>query len=328
MRNFIKINKMEQKVSVIIPIYKVEKYLIQCVESVINQTYKNIEIILVDDGSPDNCGKICDKYAKSDDRIIVIHQENKGLSCARNAGIEIATGTYIAFLDSDDHLNLSMIEIMLKYILNHNLEVLEIEPKHSNLKSNNVFDNTFTIEDPVTASKRILTGAKFAVWRRMYKRTLIEDMRFIPRIISEDVFYTMDLLKRITRYGHLNSAFYNYNLDSISIIRSKYSSEKITVAIRATEYITQNVIEHPELKKIVSNYITHYFTDHFFLLSRNTSIDPDKNFRKKIKKNIKKNISYRNANFRTMLVILMPYKIMELISSSYKSIILSKGQQN
>ena len=99
-------------ISVIIPVYKVEKYLSKCVESIINQTYKNLEIILVNDGSPDNCGEICDEYAKKDSRIKVIHKENGGLSDARNAGIEIASGQYIAFVDSDDYIASNMYERM------------------------------------------------------------------------------------------------------------------------------------------------------------------------------------------------------------------------
>lgn len=98
--------------SVIIPVYKVEKYLRQCVDSVINQTYKNLEIILVDDGSPDNCGKICDEYAEKDKRVKVIHQLNKGLSGARNTGTEQASGEYIAFVDSDDWLDVHMLSLI------------------------------------------------------------------------------------------------------------------------------------------------------------------------------------------------------------------------
>ena len=93
---------MEPLISVIVPIYKVEEYLNRCVESLVNQTYKNLEIILVDDGSPDNCPEMCDRWAKQDKRIRVIHKKNGGLSDARNAGMRIATGEYIAFVDSDD----------------------------------------------------------------------------------------------------------------------------------------------------------------------------------------------------------------------------------
>ena len=107
---------MHRKISVIIPVYKVEKYLKRCVESVVNQTYKNIEIILVNDGSPDKCGEICDKYARIDSRIKVIHKENGGLSSARNAGLDIASGDYIMFVDSDDWISEVSLEKLYDYI--------------------------------------------------------------------------------------------------------------------------------------------------------------------------------------------------------------------
>ena len=97
---------MNSLISVIVPIYNVEKYLDKCVDSIINQTYKNLEIILVDDGSPDNCPQMCDDYAKKDSRIRVVHKENGGLSDARNAGMKVATGEYVSFIDSDDYISL------------------------------------------------------------------------------------------------------------------------------------------------------------------------------------------------------------------------------
>lgn len=105
--------KQEDLISVIVPVYKVEKYLHRCVDSIINQTYKNLEIILVDDGSPDNCPKICDEYAQKDQRIKVIHKKNAGISEARNAGLEIAQGEFVAFVDSDDYIDSTMYEKML-----------------------------------------------------------------------------------------------------------------------------------------------------------------------------------------------------------------------
>lgn len=103
-------------ISVIVPIYNVESYLNRCVESIVNQTYQNLEIILVDDGSPDNCPQICDDWARKDSRIKVIHKENGGLSDARNAGMNIATGEYISFIDSDDYVALDFCETMLLVI--------------------------------------------------------------------------------------------------------------------------------------------------------------------------------------------------------------------
>ena len=104
---------MNPLISVIVPVYKVEKYLNKCVQSIVNQTYKNLEIILVDDGSPDNCPEMCDEWAKKDSRIKVIHQENAGLAEARNSGISVATGEFFMFIDSDDYAEPDMIELLL-----------------------------------------------------------------------------------------------------------------------------------------------------------------------------------------------------------------------
>ena len=112
---------MERKglLSVIVPVYKVEPYLRRCIDSIRNQTYKNLQIVLVDDGSPDGCGAICDEYTKLDDRIIAVHQENEGLSGARNNGLLFAEGEYIAFVDSDDWLHPQMYEILIHLIEAH-----------------------------------------------------------------------------------------------------------------------------------------------------------------------------------------------------------------
>ena len=118
--------KMLEKslVSIIVPVYKVEKYLSRCIESIINQTYKNIEIILVDDGSPDDCPNICDEYAKADQRIIVVHKENEGLSSARNCGLNLATGDFIMFVDSDDTIDERMCEILISQVAQNKCDIV------------------------------------------------------------------------------------------------------------------------------------------------------------------------------------------------------------
>lgn len=113
----------EKLLSVIVPVYKVEPYLHRCVDSIRNQTYKNLQIILVDDGSPDNCGKICDEYAELDARIIVVHQENRGLSGARNTGLRYAKGEYVAFVDSDDWIAPTMYETLVRMIERNDLDM-------------------------------------------------------------------------------------------------------------------------------------------------------------------------------------------------------------
>ena len=102
------------KISVIVPVYKAEKFLATCIESILNQTYGNLEIILVDDGSPDSCGKICEKYALSDSRVKVVHQKNAGVAAARNVGLDLAEGDYVTFVDSDDYIQPQMYEKLIR----------------------------------------------------------------------------------------------------------------------------------------------------------------------------------------------------------------------
>lgn len=311
---------MESKISVIVPVYKVESYLHRCVNSIINQTHKNLEIILINDGSPDNSGKICDELAAKDNRIIVIHKKNEGSSCARNAGLDIATGNYISFVDSDDYINELMLECMLSGILKHNLDVVEISLKDESNRIFN-FETDFVIEDKISAMTRVIKNTAFSVWRRLYKASVIQDLRFIPKIIHQDVFYTLDVLNKIDQIGYIkNHKFYYYNTSNESIIRSKYSLEKIKIGIKATEYIVNNTPQVPNLQETVTNYVTYYYTDHFFKLSRNTSVDPDKVFRKKLRNTIFKNLNSKNINIRSLLVVMLPIKVMEFVTKSITAI--------
>ena len=132
---------MNQKISIIVPVYKVEKYLNECIESIINQTYKNLEIILVDDGSPDNCPMICDKYALDDLRIKVIHKKNAGLMAAWISGLELATGEYIGFVDSDDFIELDMYEVMIKSLVENDADLIQCNMwRNDGIKKNEVLD--------------------------------------------------------------------------------------------------------------------------------------------------------------------------------------------
>ena len=140
---------MEDLISIIIPVYKVEKYIYKCIDSVLNQTYKNLEIILVDDGSPDKCPEICEEYAKKDNRIKIIHKKNGGLSDARNAGLKVATGKYIGFVDSDDYIEKDMYQVLYNNIIKTNSDISIVnlkEVKENEIIENNVKDEQNTIE--------------------------------------------------------------------------------------------------------------------------------------------------------------------------------------
>ncbi len=194
---------MEPLISVIIPIYNVEKYLKKCIDSVISQTYKNLEIILVDDGSPDNCGIICDEYAQKDDRIIVIHKKDGGLSDARNAGIEICKGEYISFIDSDDFVSPYFIEMLYRGVHDYNCEIATVE---HGVRFMDVEDEAvvFTTEKSQCSYEEIKPREAIrlmmyqrlpngAPWR-LYKREIWNELRFPVGWLYEDAaIYIMHL---------------------------------------------------------------------------------------------------------------------------------------
>ncbi|WP_340155442.1 glycosyltransferase [uncultured Winogradskyella sp.] len=309
---------MTNLISVIVPVYNAEQYLERCINSIANQTYRNLEIILINDGSSDSSKTICKSFATNDTRITVVNQQNGGSSIARNTGLEIAKGDFISFIDSDDYIEPIMLEKMLNLLLENNLEVVEIE--RNSAENNVVFDDSFKIENSITATKRIINTTSFQVWKRLYKRSIVENMRFIPNIIHQDVFFTIDVINKVNSIGFLNSPLYQYNRESIGIIRSNYSEMKRDIAIRATEYIKSNIADDIELNKVVNNYIVGYYTDHYFLLSRNTNFDQNGNYRKKLRTSILKSLNVSNVSLRSFMVIVLPRKVIEFISVSYKAV--------
>lgn len=217
-------------ISVIVPVYNVEKYLNRCVDSIINQTYRDLEIILVDDGSPDNCGKICDEYAALDPRIKVIHKENGGLSDARNAGLDKATGEYIAFVDSDDWVEPETYNMMISAIqksqsdiaiFGHRIAYEGMSPK-TPCYCNDVILDVESLWD------EIFGNLNNAAWNKLYKAKLIGEIRFPMGIIhGEDLIFNLNYLKKC-KTGVINrSQMYNYFSRADSITKSGFSKKKI-----------------------------------------------------------------------------------------------------
>lgn len=203
-------------ISVIIPVYKVEKYLSKCVESIINQTYKNLEIILVNDGSPDNCGEICDEYAKKDSRIKVIHKENGGLSDARNAGIEIASGQYIAFVDSDDYIASNMYERMYETILKDNSSMVvcgcicvrEKGSVHQTVQRNNYKEGIYSSNEYLSLLYDDWTYV--VAWNKLYKKSLFSSIRYPKGKIHEDEFAIHKIVFECEKISCIRDELYYY----------------------------------------------------------------------------------------------------------------------
>lgn len=228
----------EKKISIIVPIYKVEKYLKRCVNSLINQTYKNIEIILVDDGSPDECPAICDEYANRDDRVTVIHKKNGGLSDARNAGLRIATGEYVMYVDSDDYIEEDSCERLTESITD-DVDVVvgvckEINPsgitfqQHTNLEENKIYE----------AKEYVLLSIEknewFApAWLNLYRRTFLIEHNLYYKVgyYFEDIEMLPRLFLANPRVRYVNYSFYNYIIRENSIMTSPITQDKIDMTI-------------------------------------------------------------------------------------------------
>lgn len=230
---------MEQKVSVIVPIYKVEPYLKRAVASILHQTYHNLEIILVDDGSPDQCGRICDDYAKEDNRITVIHKENGGLSDARNAGLDAAHGEYIVFVDSDDFIAEDYVETLMQCLKKYDADVAmcsyavtaSVELDESIFKASRdemveVCDRRELLNNLYDANHKDATY--FIVsWNKIYKASLWQDVRFPKGRIHEDEATTYKIYDRAQKGVYLHRPLYGYFTAPSSITRDRFNIKRL-----------------------------------------------------------------------------------------------------
>lgn len=219
---------MVPAVSIIVPVYKVEPYLRKCIDSICNQTLREIEIILVDDGSPDNCGKICDAYAAQDDRIRVIHKENGGLSSARNAGMAIAKADIFGFVDSDDWIEPDMFALLYHNLLKENADISVCgRYVHKNKKIKIQGNAAYSVHSSSEAIRNIfqLPGAGVAVWNKLYRRHLFSDIRFPEGRIYEDIFIMPRLMDLANRIVFDMQPKYHYLIRSGSITHRPYGPE-------------------------------------------------------------------------------------------------------
>ena len=214
---------MHDLISVIIPVYKVEKYLCRCVDSVLEQTYTNMEIILVDDGSPDNCPVMCDEYARQDSRVKVIHQENAGLSGARNAGIDMAQGQWLAFVDSDDYLAADFLERLYQACVDtgSSLSVCRWEyVRGETIPEHGTGETRVYTGREMLANLYVPDGAYFVVaWNKLYRKELFEDIRYPLGRIHEDEATTYRIYDKVKKAAYVDRSLYGYFVTPVSITR-------------------------------------------------------------------------------------------------------------
>ena len=282
-----------KKISIIVPVYNVEKYVEKCIQSLINQSYKNIEIILVDDGSNDRSNKIIDEYAKVDSRILTIHQKNKGVSAARNAGLKVATGEYVGFVDPDDYVDYQMYETMLKKI-ELNMRDLAV-CGFSKVTELSDKEEIFEIKDELLSPKKCVEdlfdfrggyAIKPSVWNKLFRRDKIGDLKFDENIgISEDLKFVVQYILKCNSIVYVKQAFYKNLQRDGSITRSKGKAAQIIKTVEIDNFVYDEIKKiYPDLREVVLDWIVQDNRGWYGLVKQE-----DAEIAKKMKKMIMRN---------------------------------------
>lgn len=299
---------MNPKVSVIVPVYNVEDYLERCLDSIINQTYRNLEIILVNDGSTDNCGAICEEYAKKDNRIIVIHKENGGQSTARNTGMDICTGEYIAFVDSDDYIHPETYNSCVYVMQKEDVDFVEFEFKK--VYENDPFDDVTDYSYEIHNVKEVIEGRirwkkhYCLAWNKLFKKIFIINLRFPKGLLHEDSMLFNIYVFQINKVGYIPLKFYYYFQREGSTMNSIFKIENTTSLKNRVEFYKLLKTTHNDLSQLQLKVINK----HFHLDINRASFN-------------KNDIDYK-IRFKLISILLSVYK--DLINSD----ILDRNQKN
>lgn len=266
----------EIKVSIILPIYNVEKYLDRCMDSLLNQTLKDIEIIMVDDGSPDNCPQMCDEYAKKDERVKVIHKKNGGLGYARNSGLEIATGEYVAFVDSDDYVELDAYEKMYTSVKQYESDAVftgfkielvpgvwdnvEVEGQKLVLSKEKTFEYALDMIANLPIKKKEREHY-MSVWHSLYKKSIIDvhNLKFVSErdYGCEDLPFQIDFLSKSNSMVILPFVSYYYCLNDTSLTAT-FSQDKFERYVRLRTLLINKLGNDVDVMLRINRFIIGY----------------------------------------------------------------------
>lgn len=244
-----------EKVSIIVPIYNVQEYLNECIDSLIKQTYKNIEIILVDDGSIDCSLEICEKYKKKDKRVNVYHKKNGGISSARNLGLDVSDGEYVFFVDGDDYIEPSTIDILMKLVKCYKADIAIILKKNSQY-----LDEKIVISDGIEMLIHILKISCFEVWGKIFKRDLFSEVRFPEGKLFEDMYVIPIIFYKAKNSVLYHGGYYSYRIRENSITH-RYQKKAPSDICDYVEYVINHIkkikISHRNRLELNSWYLRH-----------------------------------------------------------------------
>lgn len=265
-------NKMSSLVSIIVPVYNVEEYLNACIESILRQTYKNYELILVDDGSTDRSGEICDLLAKTDDRLLVFHKRNGGLSDARNFGMKYAQGDYIAFIDSDDTISPNCVEILLSTALKSSADIVQCQATLQEENLDTGSNQTYCYNHD-TGLRQLLTLGRIHVnaWGKLYKKSLLDHIEFPYGRINEDSCTTYKIVYLSKKIICIDRSLYWHRMREGSIMHTAFSArnlEILTIGNEIREFLSN---QEPFYRNEINyfEYRTAFGVLNFLLSSEN-----------------------------------------------------------
>lgn len=248
----IKVNFMSESaiplISIIVPVFNISKYLERCVDSIINQSYPNIEIILVDDGSTDNSGQICDIFSRKDQRVRVIHKVNGGLSSARNAGLSVMQGEYVGFVDGDDFIDKYMYETLVKAILDNDADVVQTGFHHTRgdgriVDTVEFKEATYTNLNDMFYNRFKKSNIHVGVWTKLYKSKIFRNIRFLDGYVFEDYAILPNILNACRRFVVIGGAFYHYVSNPQGISAGKVNLKVIKSRLEVPLYVLKCIEE-------------------------------------------------------------------------------------
>lgn len=307
---------MKDLISIIVPVYNVEEYLGQCIESVLNQSYQNLEIILIDDGSTDNSGLICDEYKKRDQRIQVIHKKNGGQSSARNVGLNIAKGCYVGFVDSDDWIEQNMYEILHKNICLYDADIATcsyiLEYKEINMSVaafKKPIVKLFEKKDEKMLLKSFLNHKLYfsGPWDKLYRKNIFNNIRFPENQFYEDNYIALEVMLKAERIVVGDGQYYHYRQNINSTTKS-YSEKKYQDAIKA-EMHNVEIVKHfyPDLVKCAYAplYLRYFQFLDLLIFDHGSSSETIQSIRSNIQNNIKNIMFLENLNIKEKIALAM-----------------------
>ena len=314
--------KEEKKISIIIPIYNVEKYLPACVESILQQTYKNLEVILVDDGSPDRCPAICDELAQKDDRIRVIHQKNKGLSGARNTGIDNAQGDYLIFVDSDDTVEQTLVEELYTYAEKWNCAIVACGRNYI-FEDGQIVCKIAHDESKVYGFEEAMQEMNsfrlfdMSAWAKIYRKELFEDIRFPEGKLSEDYYIMYKLFDKAQTIGYVAKPLYNYLQRQSSISRNKKINHVFAdAAKKQMEFLDE---KYPQMSVLGHTaYASANLTVYDFYLKNGVKCPKDKLL--EFKKAVRDNLVYIRKNKNISKAKRIQFELFDKCAVIYKGV--------